>query len=168
MAASSLAPSAMLQAPHLRVERRRGRDAAHALEHLGERVVGLVGRVVVHEEKEAVASVRLEPAERVAGDLRRVACAIAMVGQAFEAHVDADGRVARHEEVVHERARDRAAPSQDQRQERRVGRVVPLGLAVREHPDCRVDPELARALAHVSIARVPGRVHAAADHACSK
>ena len=41
----------------------------------------------------------------------------------------------------------RAALAQDERQERRVGRVVARGLAGRQHPRRRVEAELARSLA---------------------
>ena len=65
-----------------------------AREDLRDRVVRLVRRVEVDEEEEPFVVVRVEPGERVLRDLAGVARPVAVVGEALEAHVDADGRVA--------------------------------------------------------------------------
>jgi hypothetical protein len=84
----------------------------------------------------------LQPLERVARDLHRVARAVAVVGDALESHVEAHRRVTDHEVVVHERARHDAAAAEQQRQERRVGPVVPRRRGVGQRPGHGVDPEL--------------------------
>ena len=93
IAASSLAPSAM----YARTSGSSGGPAGRlgdARQQLRHRVVRLVRRVEVDEEKEAVGAVRVEPRERVVRDRVGVARAIAVVGEPLEPHVDADGGVA--------------------------------------------------------------------------